>query len=73
MADERDRKRYYDLVYEAWMSGRDPDLIDRDQYAYCRASGMSPEEIGLHDVMPPERQEEPPYPEPEPPQEEEQE
>lgn len=31
MKNNRDEK-FYDLVYEAWRSGRDPDSIDKDIY-----------------------------------------
>lgn len=38
-------ERFYDLVYEARRSGRDPDSLSVDKYDAWRASGYDPEEI----------------------------
>ena len=48
---------FYDLVYEAWMSGRDPDAVDIDRYDDLQAQGYYPDEISL-DMMLPKREEE---------------
>jgi hypothetical protein len=47
-----DRERLYDLQYEAWRSGRNPDDVSEDNYDSCRSSGYHPDEIGLEDVLP---------------------
>ncbi|MCR4300658.1 MAG: hypothetical protein NUV51_03535 [Sulfuricaulis sp.] len=33
-----------DAVWEAWRSGRNPDLVDRDRLWYDEAQGYEPEE-----------------------------
>ena len=45
-------KEFYDLVYEAWMSGRNPDVVSEDRYDDLRAAGYYPDEISLGDVLP---------------------
>ena len=55
---EMDEIRFYDLVYDAWRSGRNPDAIDRDRYDDKRAMGFYPDEITLDDVCPKRKQEE---------------
>ena len=42
-----DRERFYDLCYEAWCRGVNPDYVNYDNYDYCRSQGYYPEEIGL--------------------------
>ena len=59
---KRDEDRYYDLVYEAWRSGHNPDAVSRDDYGYRRSQGYAPDEIGIYDVGCKRRRE----PEPEP-------
>ena len=51
-----DEEKFYDRVYEAWMRGRNPDLVDREQWDWLRAEGYQPEEIPLKVIMPPERE-----------------
>ena len=35
---------YGDAVWEAWRSGRNPDLVDADRLWYDEAQGYEPEE-----------------------------
>lgn len=49
--DEEDRA-FYDAVYDAWRSGRNPDLVDRDRFDYCLVRGAYPEEISWKDCYP---------------------
>ena len=37
-------KDYYDAVYEAWRSGRNPDRVDADRMDYDRALGYDADE-----------------------------
>ena len=50
--NKEDKKRYYDLVYEAWTTGNDPDLVSEDAYDHMRMRGFYPNEIELRDVYP---------------------
>jgi len=45
-------KKFYDLVYEAWMEGKDPDAVSIDRYDDKRADGYYPDEITLDMVYP---------------------
>lgn len=45
--------RFYDLVYDAWRSGRDSDAVSRDRFDYRLSQGYCPDEIRLRDVLPP--------------------
>lgn len=47
-----DSKRFYDLVYDAWRSGRNPDSVSRDWFDDFRAQGYYPDEISLEMVYP---------------------
>jgi len=47
-----DEKRFYDLVYEAWTRGKNPDAVSIDRYDDMLAKGYEPEEIQLSDVLP---------------------
>ena len=51
-----DRERLGDLYYEAWRTGRNPDLVSDDDYYYRRSRGFHPDEIGLRDVYPDEEE-----------------
>lgn len=53
---QKEDERYYDLVYEAWRSGRDPDHVSRDRYADMLARGFEPDEITVTNVLPKRRQ-----------------
>jgi hypothetical protein len=43
---------FYDLVYEAWQTGKDPDAVSIDAYDNCRTQGYYPDEISLNMVYP---------------------
>ena len=45
-------KEFYDLCYEAWMIGKNPDLVNEDDYDYMKAKGYYPDEITLKDCYP---------------------
>ncbi|MCK9544219.1 MAG: hypothetical protein M0R03_19545 [Novosphingobium sp.] len=45
-------KEFYDLVHEAYMSGKDPDAVSEDAYEMCKDRGFYPDEIKLRDVYP---------------------
>ena len=45
-------KEFYDLVYDAWMSGKNPDLVSKDKYDDLLAQGYYPDEITLDMVLP---------------------
>ncbi|MBW1812104.1 MAG: hypothetical protein JRJ39_00150 [Deltaproteobacteria bacterium] len=49
-------KEYWDLVHEAYMSGKDPDLVSEDAYDMCRDRGFYSDEISLKDVYPDRRE-----------------
>jgi hypothetical protein len=51
MRDE-DRTRFYDLCYDAWRSGRDPDAVSMDRYDDFRAQGFHPDEITVPMMLP---------------------
>ena len=53
MRDEQDA--FYDLCYEAWRSGKNPDAISEDRYDDLLAQGYYPDEISLKDVYPKRR------------------
>jgi hypothetical protein len=42
---------YYDLCYDAWMSGSNPDNVSEDDYEQCISQGYYPDEISLTDVL----------------------
>lgn len=50
-------KEYYDLQYEAWRRGENPDRIDPDRYDDLKARGYYPEEITLEMMLPEKRKE----------------
>ena len=43
---------FYDLCYEAWCRGENPDNVSRDRFDDCLYRGFYPDEIGLRDVLP---------------------
>jgi len=45
-------KDFYDLVYDAWRSGKDPDAVSADLYEDYRNNGYYPDEISLGMVYP---------------------
>ena len=45
-------KEFYDLVYEAWRNGKNPDAVSMDDYYYYRDYGYYPDEISLDMVYP---------------------
>jgi len=48
-------KEFYDLCYEAWCKGKNPDAVSEEAYEMCKDRGFYPDEITLRDVYPPER------------------
>jgi len=55
---KEDDDRFGDLVYDAWISGRNPDAVSWDRYDNRRSQGLYPDEIMLDDVCPKRKQEE---------------
>jgi len=49
---EEEDRAFGDAVYDAWRSGHNPDLVDRDQFDNRLAMGAQPEEIGWRDCYP---------------------
>lgn len=49
--------RYYDLQYEAWRSGRNPDNLSMDEFDYYQSLGYQSEEISLEMIYPEREQE----------------
>jgi hypothetical protein len=47
-----DRDAFYDKCYDAWMSGRNPDLVSEDQYDEMLSRGYEPEDISWRDCYP---------------------
>lgn len=45
---------FYELCYEAWLSGRDPDTVSRNEYDRLLSRGYSPDEISWQDCYPEE-------------------
>ena len=45
-------KEFYDLVYDAWMQGKDPDMVSENRYDDLRSQGYYPDEISLNMVSP---------------------
>lgn len=43
---------FYDLVYDAWRQGKNPDLVSEDLYDDMRSQGYYPDEISVKDVYP---------------------
>lgn len=55
---------FYDKCYDAWRSGRNPDMVSRDRYDYLMCSGFVEDEISWRDCYPNRgrsEQEEPDY------------
>ncbi len=50
-------KEFYDLCYEAWLQGKNPDYVNVDSYDYMKSRGFYPDEITLKDVYPQPNQE----------------
>ena len=50
--------RFGDLVYEAWRSGRNSDLVSEDRYDQMLDEGFYPDEIELKHIYPTKRGEE---------------
>jgi len=48
---------FYDLCYDAWMTGKNPDNVDIDLYDSAIADGYYPDEITLDMVYPKQTQE----------------
>ena len=44
---------FYDLVYEAWRNGRNPDAVREDRFDDYLACGYLPDEISLNMILPP--------------------
>ena len=44
--------KFYDLCYEAWRNGRDPDMVSSDRYADLLARGFYSDEITLDQMLP---------------------
>jgi len=38
---------FYDICYDAWRSGKNPDNVSEDKWDYYRAEGYYPDEITL--------------------------
>lgn len=51
MVELRERD-FYDLCYDAWRNGRNPDMVDRDRYDARIAQGYEAEEISWRDCYP---------------------
>ena len=45
-------KEYWDLVHEAYMTGRNPDNVSEEAYEICKDKGFYPDEIKLKDICP---------------------
>lgn len=43
---------FYDKVYDAWRSGRDPDLVSEEAYDMMLDRGFYPDEINWRDCYP---------------------
>lgn len=43
---------FYDLVYDAWLNGENPDTVSEDAYDDMLSQGFYPDEITLTDVLP---------------------
>jgi radical SAM superfamily enzyme with C-terminal helix-hairpin-helix motif len=43
---------FYDLVYDAWRQGKNPDLVSEESYDDMRSQGYYPDEISVKDVYP---------------------
>ena len=51
--------RFYDLCYDAWRSGKNPDSLSIDKYdAYQQVDGYYPDEITLEMMLPQQLKEE---------------
>ena len=50
--NSEERDRFDDLVYEAWRSGRNSDLVSEDRFDQMLDQGFYPDEIELKDVYP---------------------
>ena len=48
-------KEIYDLRYEAWRCGKNPDAVSEEAYDMMLARGFAPDEITLKDVYPSEK------------------
>lgn len=53
-----EQEAFYELVYDAWRSGKDPDAIDGDRFDYFLSQGCEAEEISLSMMLPQRRQDE---------------
>jgi len=49
---------FYELCYEAWMTGHSPDDVSVDEYDRLQSRGFSPDEISLNDLLPIQREDE---------------
>lgn len=43
---------FYDLVYEAWRSGKNPDLVSYDELDRLLSVGYYSDEISINDIYP---------------------
>ena len=50
-------KEFYDLCYEAWCQGKNPDAVSEEAYDMMLDRGFYPDEITLRDVYPSDRKE----------------
>jgi hypothetical protein len=48
-------KEFYDNVYDAWMSGKNPDLVSEEMYEDLKDQGYYPDEISWEDIYPKNR------------------
>ena len=49
---DAENKRFYDLVYDAWLRGRNSDAVSIDRFDDRLIEGYPPEEITLNMIYP---------------------
>ena len=47
-----EQEAFYDLVYDAWRSGKNPDAVNEDRFDYFLYQGYESEEISLNMMLP---------------------
>jgi hypothetical protein len=45
-------KEFYDVQYEAWREGSNPDLITEDKWNELKSRGFAADEISVADLLP---------------------